>query len=199
MLFETITIDSTRPGVEVERDEAFAQIMVKLPNCKNLNLFLKAKVGTGAQGNILRLRIYKKMFPAHLDENGLPEDTTQNQTKLIAYNGTPIPQHDVFSIQCLYDTNETEAKFYVTDVDGLAICGLPTSCKLKLVELHCEINSTHSNVPCPVPAIHNISDLQRLYPDRFNSIGKFEGEYHFVIDPAVSPVVHAPRKCPIHI
>ena len=60
-------------------------------------------------------------------------------------------------------------------------------------------NSTHSNVPCPVPVIHNISDLQRPYPDRFNGIGKFEAEYHIFIDPAVLTVVHAPPKCPIHI
>ena len=96
MLFETITIDGTRIGVEVERDEAFAQIKVKLPNCDNPNVFLKAKVDTEAQGNILPLRIYRKMFPAHLDEDGLPKDTTPNQTKLTVYNGTPVPQHGVF-------------------------------------------------------------------------------------------------------
>ena len=38
-----------------------------------------------------------------------------------------------------------------------------------------------------------------MYPDRFNSIGKFEGEYHIVTDTDVPPVIHAPRKCPIHI
>ena len=38
-----------------------------------------------------------------------------------------------------------------------------------------------------------------MYPDRFDGIDKFEGENHIVIDPDVLPVVHAPRKCPIHI
>ena len=38
-----------------------------------------------------------------------------------------------------------------------------------------------------------------MYPDRFDGIGKFEGEYQIVTDPDVPPVVHAPRKCPIHI
>lgn len=28
---------------------------------------------------------------------------------------------------------------------------------------------------------------------------KFKGEYHLVTDPDVPPVMHAPRKCPIHI
>ena len=88
--------------------------------------------------------------------------------------------------------------FNVADVNGPAICGLPTSCKLKLVELHCEI-TTNTKASCTAPQVNNKGDLQMLYPDRFNGIGKFEGEYHIVTDPNVLPVIHAPRECPIHI
>ena len=197
LLFETINVDYTDIGIE--RDEAFAKIRVKLPNIDNPNAMLKVKVDTGAQGNILPLRIYRNMFPHHLDDNGLPTETKPTQTKLTAYNGTFIAQHGICSIQCSYDNRETEAEFYVTDVDGPAICGLPTSCKLKLVELHCEITQNTSKMPCPVPEINGKSGLQMLYPDRFDGIGKFEGEYHIVTDPSVPPVIHAPRKCPIHI
>ena len=38
-----------------------------------------------------------------------------------------------------------------------------------------------------------------MHPDRFDRIGKFEGEYHIVTDSDVLSVVHAPQKCPIHI
>ena len=93
---------------------------------------------------------------------------------LFGNHSASILQHGVCSVQCSYDSNQTETKFYVADVDGPAICGLPTSCKLKLVELHCEINTSNNSVHCPVPAIHSIHDLQKLYPDRFNSIGKEE-------------------------
>ena len=83
LLFENITIiDST--GADVERNEAFAHIKVKLPNLGNPNALLKVKVDSGEQGNILPLRIYGKMFPDCLDENGLPKDTTPSQTKLTA-------------------------------------------------------------------------------------------------------------------
>ena len=51
----------------------------------------------------------------------------------------------------------------------------------------------------PNSTVRDKSDLQLLHPDRFNGIGKFEGEYHIATDPDVPPVVHAPRKCPIHI
>ena len=36
----------------------------------------------------------------------------------------------------------------------------------------------------------------RRYPDRFDVIGKFEGEYHMVTDPIVPPSQHAMRKVP---
>ena len=51
----------------------------------------------------------------------------------------------------------------------------------------------------PLPAVKEKGDLQTLYRDRFDGIGKFEGEYHIITDPNVLAVVHAPRKYPIHI
>ena len=80
--------------------------------------------------------------------------------------------------------------FYVADVAGPAICGLPTYCQLtcNLVGLHCAIGTCSSKVP--LPAVKDRGDLQALYPDRFDGIGKFEGEYHIVTDPCVPPVVH---------
>jgi hypothetical protein len=38
-----------------------------------------------------------------------------------------------------------------------------------------------------------------MYSDRFTGIGRFPGEYHINVDKTVPPVVHAPRRCPIHI
>ena len=186
LLFESIQIDSS--AVSPARDEAFAKVQVELPDINHPKPTLKMKVDTGAQGNILPLRIYRNMFPEHVDNNGLPTGTTPTQTKLTAYNGTPIVQHGVCSIKCSYGGKETNARFYVADVNGPAICGLLTSCELQLVKLHCSISTTQ----IPNPTIRDKSDLQLLYPDRFNGIGKFEGEYHIVTDPDEAPVVHAP-------
>ena len=110
---------------------------------------------------------------------------------------TLIYPHGVCCIKCSYGDKETDVLFYVAEVDGPAICGLPTSCKLDLVQLHCTITTSSSKMPYSV--IKDKTDLQLLYPDCFSGIGKFEGEYHIVTDPDVPPVVHAPRKCPIHI
>ena len=48
-------------------------------------------------------------------------------------------------------------------------------------------------------AVGSKEDLQRLYPYCFKGIGKFRETFHITLDPAVTSVVHAPRRCPIHI
>ena len=35
-------------------------------------------------------------------------------------------------------------------------------------------------------------DLITQYPECFNGIGKFPGEYHITVNPNVPPVIHAP-------
>jgi len=124
LLFESIQIDGST--VNPARDEAFAKVLVELPNVNHPKPMLKMKVDTGAQGNILPLRIYRNMFPEHIDDYGLPTGTTPPPTKLTAYNGTPIRQHGVCSIKCSYGDKETNAMFYVAGVNGPAICGLTT-------------------------------------------------------------------------
>ena len=74
LCFEAIHIDSS--SVNLGRNEAFAKIKVELPNVDHPSPVLKVKVDTGAQRNILPLRIYKSMFPDHVDENGLSTGTT---------------------------------------------------------------------------------------------------------------------------
>ncbi|KAI0209393.1 hypothetical protein LSAT2_005911, partial [Lamellibrachia satsuma] len=37
------------------------------------------------------------------------------------------------------------------------------------------------------------------YPDRFEGIGNFSGEFHITVDNSVTPVIHAPRRCSIHL
>ena len=143
LCFETIQIDSS--NVTPVKDEA-------------PNPVLKVKVDTGAQGNILPLRIYRNMFSHHVDENGLPTETAPSQTKLTAYNGTQIPQHGVCSIKSSYGDKATDAGFYVAGGAGPAICGLPTCCQLNLVELLCAVGTCSSKVP--LPEVKDKGDLQ---------------------------------------
>ena len=71
------------------KDEAFAKLQVKLSKVNHPNSVLKVKVDTVAQGNILPLRIYRDMFPHHVDEKGLPTETAPShadQTDCLQWN-----------------------------------------------------------------------------------------------------------------
>ncbi|XP_014663439.1 PREDICTED: uncharacterized protein K02A2.6-like [Priapulus caudatus] len=72
--------------------------------------------------------------------------------------------------------------------------GLPTSRDLHLVALNCAVNKNSET-----PHMTAKEDLVRMYPDRFEGIGHFKGTFHITVDPSVPPVVHAPRRCPIHL
>ena len=177
-----------------ERDEIFAELNIKL---KGRPRKLKAKVDTGAQGNILPLRIYKQMFPENFDGKDTPMESalTQKKTRITAYNKTQIKHYGTCSFSCRYGENATTAEFYVTEGNGPAIIGLADSRKLKLVELNCNIVQTST----AKTTVSGKEDLKQRFPDRFDGIGKFEGEYHIVVDPNVAPVVHSPRRCPLPI
>ena len=61
--------------------------------------------------------------------------------------------------------------------------------------IHCAIQTAAS----PTKLIKNASDLKRLYPDRFEGIGDFEGELHFKLKEGAQGVVQPPRKYPIQL
>ena len=45
----------------------------------------------------------------------------------------------------------------------------------------------------------NTTQLRKSYPNHFEGIGNFDGQFHITTDRNVTPEVHAPRKCPIHM
>ena len=178
-------------------------IDIKLPNNTH-NTQLRAKLDTGAQANILPLRLYHGMFPENIDYHGKPKISAvkKSATTLTAYGGTPIPQFGTYDIECTYNNNSIIATFYVTDVQSRAIIGLPTALKLHLITLNCSVEKsqpvTQETLPTkdkaklqPDTSIDDKSHLITQYPNCFDGIGKFQGEYHITLDPTV-PTCHPP-------
>ena len=97
-------------------------------------------------------------------------------------------------LPCTHRDAKCDAEFYVADTPGPAIMGLPSCRALQLVTMHCEISSNEHD-----SAITTKEDLRKIYPDRFEGIGNFDGEFHITTDLNVTPVVHAPRRCSIHM
>ena len=174
------------------RDEIFVTLDISLRNgARERDATLKVKVDTGAQGNILPVRTFKRMYPELLDESGVPSKQHLRYQPMIltAYNGAAMTHHGSIVIPCSYGKRQCDTEYYVVETPGPVILGLPTSRDLNLVTLYCAVTKGVT--------INSTDDLKRAYPDRFQGIGNFEGHFHITTDPDVTPVVHAPRRCPI--
>ena len=155
------------------RDEAYAQVQIKLNNRPGIHN-LSAKIDTGAQGNTLPLRTFRRMYPDQLDADGFPVEhivAAARYARLTAYNGTPIPCHGIVNIPCSYSNSAwNDTQFYIVDVTGPAVIGLQSCETLKLVTLHCAIK-THSSAeedasPASQPTITNTAAINSIVYDR---------------------------------
>ena len=203
--FNTITvIDSVMKTEEKEDDELFATLDIKLPERKGTDL-LTAKVDTGAQGNLLPMRVFRRMFPKSLNAEGFPKPgtTTPRRTTLVAYNGSVIPQYGSISITCKFDDGKWQTQdFFVADADGPIILGLPASRSMKIITINCSLKKENKKPEEPnqvLPELNTKEDLKLQYPDRFEGIGQFPGKFHITLKPDAEPVVQPPRKYPIQL
>ena len=197
--FDTFTFNNVQiSSVRSNRDEAFVTVNVKphsRPGVHNLIL----KVDTGAQGNTLPLRTYRQMFPDQLTKDGLPKYGVvqpAQQVRLTAYNGTNIKCHGTIDIPCRFkDSRWENTRFFIVDVSGPAVIGLPSCESLKIVTMHCSVHQSETRAPGS--PISSVADLQSLYPDQFDRIGCLPGAAKLVVDTSVPPHIDPPRKTPI--
>ena len=202
--FESITVDVIGPQAQ-PANEVFVTVNVDLHSISSHPAALKAKLDTGAQGNILPLRLYRRMYPENLTSEGFPKPGVleHSSTVLTAYGGAKLVQHGKCRIDCVFNGRKSAATFFVTEADGPAIIGLPTCLELNLVTLNCSVqqgsplnvNRTREQVTL----IKDKGDLVKRYPDCFDGVGKFQGQYHITVDPSVPPVVHAQRRVPLSL
>ena len=186
MNFDIINVDNT----SVRRD-AFADVKTLLHGNRPANLH--GKVDTGAQGNILPLRVYKKMYPDDIGKDGLPMSTSPNLETLTAYNGTTIRQYGTITIPCRFEESTwRNTTFYIADTPGPIIFGLPTCESLGLVQMNCAIETLPAHVD-------NFNKLKAMYPDRFEGIGKFTKIHKLVMNDNHKPVIHPTRRAPIQL
>ena len=86
-----------------------------------------------------------------------------------------------------------------TDTEEPGILGLPSVRQVDLVTLHCAVQAHERSIQSNENNGVHIDDLLKQYPNQFDCIDNFHGEYNIVTDPQVQPVIHAPRKCPIQL
>ena len=184
--------------------EAYTVIKLPASTSSKGTASVHVKIDTGSGGNILPLCLFQQLHPKQTSPDGLPIGLGPVQTKLTAYNGSPIPLYGVIHGPILWQPSTPGAQtcmihsyWYITDMPGPALLGLPACEKLAVVQVNCAVKTTQPNrsltgtVPTQAaratkpPAtrmskskcIKSTDDLMREFPDRFTGIGKFPGEY----------------------
>ncbi|KAG8004756.1 hypothetical protein GBF38_016632, partial [Nibea albiflora] len=103
------------------RDEAYTTLNVRPPNVPSHGHTLRLKIDQGT-GNTLPLGTFRQMYASAYKR------LKKNNMKLSAYSGHEIPFYGTIHIPCQYkDFRWVSANFYVVDVPGPAVVGLPTS------------------------------------------------------------------------
>ncbi|GFR65426.1 retrovirus-related Pol polyprotein from transposon 297 [Elysia marginata] len=179
-----------KPIQLTQNNEAFATIIVTLPDLHK-KAQLRGKIDTGAQGNALPLRLFKQMFPKHVDKDGLPlkDKITPSNVKLAAYGGFNVQHFGTISMYCCHKGKRERTTFYITEDNGDAIFGLPTAQNLKLVTINCQIKNYAREM--------NKENILQDYSDCFDVIGKFQGQYHIATDTTVPPVIASKLTAPL--
>ena len=146
--FESIAVDVIGPQTQ-PTNEVFVTVNIGLHSISSRRTALKAKLDTGAQGNILPLRLYRQMYPENLSPEGFPkpEVLDHSPTVLTAYGGAKLVHHGKCKISCDFNGRKSVATFFVTETDGPAIIGLPTSLELNLVTLNCSVQQSQQSPP----------------------------------------------------
>ncbi|KXJ08917.1 Transposon Tf2-6 polyprotein [Exaiptasia diaphana] len=95
-------------------------------------------------------------------------------------------------------------KHHFTNTQGRAIIGLPTALDLNLVTLNCCVETQNEDKRMTEHAqtksnphhiqIDSKEQLLSTYPDCFDGVGKFQGDYHITLYPNIAPVIHPPRR-----
>ena len=209
LTISTIQVDAMKDMRNSRHDppeEAFVTLEIIQPE-KKRKINVQCKVDTGAQSNVLPIRLLRIIAPGKFDDKGnpKPEALGKNEAVLSAYGGFIIKQIGTINIPCKYKERKINCIFYVTDTSGQAILGLKACIALKVVSLQCTLNSFNapaqhsgtcrkssnyieSHVSLEErPSIRSKQDLMQMYPECFNgTIGCFDDyTYHITLDSLV--------------
>ena len=93
------------------------------------------------------------------------------------------------------------AKFYVVDVPGQAILGLPTSERLELITINCNAMKYEpaARANARIADLKSVQDLKNAYPKQFDTLADFKHPAKLFVRKDARPFIDSPRKCPVHV
>ncbi len=143
----TMIVCSYFPQCKIDSEvnhEVFATIGVELEHRPDRNDQLRTKLDSGAEGNLLPLRIYANMHPHNIAPNGLPRPgaTIPSKRQLSGCGKNPLKHYGMCTMNLSHGEYTTPSTWYVTEDDGPALLGLPSLRALKLITIHSEVSKS---------------------------------------------------------
>lgn len=144
------------------------------------------KLDTGAQCNILPLRIFKQ-----LKTNMKCKILAKFDGNLTSYNGSEIVSLGTCFVNVSNNRLNRNLQFHVVDSNNCAILGLAACVDMGLIQRCVRVDDLELK--------KDINIILNEYKTCFEGLGCLKDTYHIEIDKTVTPVIHPPRKVPFAI
>ena len=96
------------------------------------NKKVKVKLDTGAEVNVMPLRVYEQL---QIEEVQM----MKTATKLYGYGGTNIPVVGKISVKCEFRDTEEQSEFYIVKTDSKTVLSLQTCKSLGIIQILNEV------------------------------------------------------------
>ena len=201
-------IEEIGSNIEKKVTEAFR--ILKINNKK-----VKVKLDTGAEVNVMPLRVYEQ-----IKSKDVKMKTTA--TKLCVYGGANLPIVGKIDVKYEFRDPEEQAEFFIVKTDSKTLLSLRTCKSLGIIQMLHEVKSQEqhnekgdkndkkqsnsekdSDVKQKVARTKGKNGkelketIMQMYPTLFNGLGIMEPEHHIKLNVNTTPVVHPPRKIPV--
>ena len=138
--FQTLTLDSVAVEsvtVRNRKRQRFARF--KFHNFQKRRSVTGAlKIDSGAELNTMPIKEYKRLYPERFTSDGKPIDsyiTRDDDTKLKGYGGNYVEHLGTVTLPCEYNKRKFKCTFYLANVDGPTLMGLPTGEALEIIKI----------------------------------------------------------------
>ena len=107
---------------------------------------MTVKVDTGAEGNIIPLSTYLRMYPEHCTgPRPTPGHLKRSLTTLTVYNGESMKHYGTIDLDITLKDYTTRATFFVAETPGPIILGLPSTKQMKIITIN-QIKTQNINI-----------------------------------------------------
>ena len=120
-------IEIVEAALKEELTEALA--ILKINNKK-----VKIKLDTGAEVNVMPMRVFKEIDEGHVKME-------KTKTKLCGYGGTNIPVKEKIKMMCEFRDTKQKSEFYLAKTDSKTVLSLQTCRELEMIQILSEVIS----------------------------------------------------------